>query len=63
MNKPKYNLSSAISSLNHNLKYRPSALNDIESDLESALKAVRELIAIDRDEKSIAAFNAGREWK
>ena len=53
MNVPKYKLSSAMASLSDNYKYRfnvnnLNSLEDIESDLESALKAVKALIDAER---------------
>ena len=52
MNKSKYNLASAINSAVHNFKFRPNALEDIEADLEYALKAVKELIAEEVKERN-----------
>ena len=64
MDAPKYRLKAGINSAVENLKYRPNALNDIESDLEYALAAVKEMIAREAKERN-EAWDAmyGRKYK
>jgi len=56
----KYRLKSGINSAAENFKVRPSALDDIEADLEFALKAVKELIAAEAKDRN-ELFDAGRK--
>jgi len=52
MDSPLSRLKAGINSAAENMKYRPNALDDIESDLEYALAAVKELIAEEVKERN-----------
>jgi len=56
----KYRLKSGIGSAAENFKVRPNALDDIEADLEYALKAVKEMIAAEIADRN-EMYDAGRK--